>query len=125
MKTLAQYDTIDRAALLFQLFPQEIPALVGYLDGMSLTVMEDEKRLRQSWNNGLITFDLWLSCAREMHSRIRKYGAALFTNKRLFTDQLFDGYISAFTVHCIQVMISTSQQVNQSFDHGLRMLFES
>lgn len=124
MKSLKQFDNLDKAALLFQLFPEEIPSLVAFIDGMCLTVMEDETRLRSSWDNGLITFDAWLSWAREIHTRIRKYGNALHQNKRLFTDQLFDGQIGAFTTSYIIQWEKTSLRANKSFDHALRMLFD-
>lgn len=123
MKSLEQYNNMDKAELLFRLFPEEIPQIVDFIGLMSLTVLEDQERGRAKWKNGLFTFDLWISWAKEANDKVAKYGTRLYNNKRLFTDQLFDGYVACFTNHCIQVLITTMQHKNARFIHAVHMLY--
>jgi hypothetical protein len=123
MKALNQLDNIAKARLLQQLFPNEIPALTDFVQGMCEAVKENEELNRAKWNNGLFTFDFWLALAGEVEQKIDRYGAKLHKNCNLFADQLFDGYLACFTIHCIVTYTVVRQHENSKFVKAVDLLF--
>ena len=123
MKSLERFDNIDRAKLLYELFPEEIEKLVLFIEGMCHSVLEDRTRTAQKWDNQIFSLELWLSWAEKVRDNIERYRDRLHRNKRLFTDQLFDGYIACFTNHCIEVYVSVIAHPNDRFAHAVQMLY--
>lgn len=72
MKPLENLINVEKARLLHELFPQEIPALLEYTNNMCLTIQEDEQLTRNQWENGLLTVEAWLSFVEEVRSKIDK-----------------------------------------------------
>lgn len=124
MKPLQQLNNVERAGLLFSLFPEEMPALVGFIDGMAAATLEDKQAFCNSWNNALFSADLWLEWVAQVKKAIDRYGTQLHVKKRLFTDQLFDGYLACFSAYCIEVYFTTIAQKNKRMEHCARMLYE-
>ncbi|MFT4093242.1 MAG: hypothetical protein QM640_06345 [Niabella sp.] len=114
---------VEKAKLLHELFPQEIPALLEYIRNMCLTIQEDEQLTRSRWENTLLTFEAWLSFVKEAQSKIDKYGNRLHTQSRLFADQLFDGYVALYTIHCLTLYTTTQRHSNQKFAAAIYLLF--
>ncbi len=107
MKPLEQLINVEKARLLHELFPQEIPALLEFTNNMCLTIQEDEQVTREQWKNGLLTIEAWLSFVEEVRSKIDKYGKRLHTQSRLFADQCFDGLPALYLVHCVTLYTTT------------------
>lgn len=120
MKPLENLINVEKAKLLHELFPQEIPALLEYTNNMCLTIQENEQLARSQWENGLLTFDTWLSFVEEARRKIEKYGKQLHTHSRLFADQLFDGYVALYMVHCMTIYTKHS---NPKFALAIDLLF--
>lgn len=123
MKALDLLTNVDRAALLHQLFPGEIPAILEFVKGMCTSIKEDEQTNRQNWKNGLFTFDYWLALLNEVENKIRQYNVRLFKNHRLFADQLFVGLLACYTAHCIRVFVTVRQHPNPKFVQAFDLLF--
>lgn len=123
MKPLEQLINVEKARLLHQLFPREIPALLAYTSDLCATLQEEEQLLRSQWDNGLFTADAWLSFVQEVGSRINKYGRRLHTQSKLFADQLFDGYPALFMVHSLTLYTTTKQHDNHKFVQAVDLLF--
>ncbi len=123
MKSLEQLVNVEKAKLLHELFPQEIPALLAYADRLCMTIQEEEQLLRTKWDNGLFTVDAWLSFVKEAGNKIHKYGGRLYTQSRLFADQLFDGYLALYMVHCLTLYTTTRQHENRKFVQAIDLLF--
>ncbi|SFH37456.1 hypothetical protein [Pedobacter insulae] len=123
MKPIENLSNVEKASLLFGLFPKEMPELIKFIHGMSLAMLEDEERQRQAWDNGLMTYDFWLSLVRDGKVKVERYGKKLCLNGRLFSEQLFDGYIAVFTTHCMEVYITARQHENARFVLAVKMLF--
>ncbi|WEK21324.1 MAG: hypothetical protein P0Y49_09240 [Candidatus Pedobacter colombiensis] len=123
MKTLNQFTNVDKAALLHQLFPEEIPSLIEFMQGMSESIIENEELNRDKWDNGFLSFNQWLHLAKETNTKIKENGTRMCKSTRLFSGQLFDGSIAVFTNHCIAVLITTKQHSNQRFIHAAHMLY--
>ena len=123
MKALNQFSNIEKAKLLHQLFPTEMPGLIDFTQGMCEAVKENQDLNRAKWNNGLFSFDYWLSLAGNVHVATEKYGVRLHKNSNLFADQLFDGYLACFTIHCIVTYIAVRQHENSKFVKAVDLFF--
>ncbi len=71
MKPLENLINVEKARILHELFPQEIPALLKYTNNMCLTIQEDEQLTRNQWENGLLTVEAWLSFVEEVREQNR------------------------------------------------------
>lgn len=125
MKPLDNLINVEKAKLLHELFPQEIRALLEYTDNMCLTIQEDEQLIRSQWENGLLTVEAWLSFVEEVRNKINKYGKRLHTHSRLFADQLFDGYVALYMVHCMTLYTTVRKHSNPKFTLAIDLLFNS
>lgn len=123
MKPLDQLINVEKARLLHELFPQEIPALLTYTYNMCLTLLEDEKSLRTQWNNGFLTVDAWLSFVRAAKDKIDKYGNRLQTQSDLFADHLFEGFTAMYMVHCLTLYTTVQRHRNHKFVLAVDLLF--
>ncbi|WP_159477670.1 hypothetical protein [Dyadobacter sp. 3J3] len=123
MKAFNQLKNVEKGKLLHQLFPGEMPALLDFVQGMCEAVNENQDLNRAKWNNGLFSFDFWLSLAGNVHGVTEKYGPKLHKNSNLFADQLFDGYLACFTMHCIVTYTAVRQNENSKFVKAVDFLF--
>lgn len=123
MKPLNSLTNIEKGKLLHQLFPDEIPAFLVFVHNMSITIKEQEKIHREHWENGLFSFDFWLSLLTEVDQKINQYGDRLNKNPRLFADQLFNGYLAIYLAHCLTVYTTRRQHPNTKFTKAVDLLF--
>lgn len=123
MKSLEEYNNIDKAELLFQLFPTEIPELVCFIEGMSISIMQDEDRKRKQPCIDLAAFTRMLLAAKEVHARIEKHEKELNLDRDLFARELCDETLASFTQYCIRLYVSVRQHPNLRFVHAVRMLY--
>ncbi|MBS1666479.1 hypothetical protein [Chitinophaga defluvii] len=123
MKPLENLINVEKARLLHELFPQEIPALLEYVNGMCLTIQEDEQLTRNQWENGLLTVEAWLSFVEEVRNKIERYGKRMHKQSRLFADQLFDGYVAIYMVHCMTLYTTIRKHPNHKFSLAIDLLF--
>lgn len=123
MKPIDELSNTEKAKLLFQLFPNEIPAYIDFLAAMCETCIENQEQERMAWKNGIITYDFWLSLIMQAQGHIHKYGAGLKLNERLFAEVLFEGYIAMFTVHCLIINTTIKQHPNKKFSQTIDLLF--
>ena len=123
MNPLHNYANVDKAALLHQLFPQEIPALLEFVSGMCLSIREEEERNRKAWDNGFMSFDYWLSLITETDQIITVKSNVMVKSYRVFSEQLFSGYTALFVNHCIWVYTSSRTPADPKFTLAVRLLF--
>lgn len=114
---------VEKAKLLHELLPNEIPAFLRFVEGMCQTIREDEVNQRASRQEGFLSFDFWLQLIGQTEKTIEKYGLQLHKNSRLFADQLFDGYMALFLVHCLTVYTTARQHPNKRFIAAVDLLF--
>jgi hypothetical protein len=123
MKAIGQMNNVEKGKLLHQLFPSEIPAFLQYVQRMCTTIKEEEQQQREQWNNGLFGFDFWLSLIGDAEQKINRYGSKLHHNSGLFADQLFDGYLAMYIVHCLMVYTTVRKHPNGKFTMTIDLLF--
>jgi flavorubredoxin len=124
MKPLMHLNLVERAQLLHDLFPEEIPKLVSYIDGMCAVIIEDQEQSRASWSNGLISFDGWLNLATEIQAIIKKHGKLLYKRHSLFATELFGWTKGLVSAHCLIVYVTTQQLPNPKFKAMIEILFD-
>ncbi len=123
MKPIEDLTNVDRAKLLFQLFPKEMPTLIEFITSMCITIKEDEQVNRSKWDNGFMDFDYYLSMINQVQERIERYGKKLHSSYHLFGDQLFDGMLAIYTCHCVRVYVTTKKHPNNRFVVAVDLLF--
>lgn len=123
MKTLRQLTNVEKAGILLSWFPEEIAPIVDAIRGMSENIVQNEQQEREIWTGGLLNFDFWLQLAKNAGCILSKYQKKLATNKRLFADQLFDGYQAIFSVHCIVAFAKTKRLENRELFLAVELLF--
>lgn len=121
IQPLEKLDFIDRATLLHQLFPSEIPSLLQYVKLLSSTVISDLKEAE--WHNSNIPFDFWVSLAQDIYDLVKGHEEELSLNSKRFALLLFDGYKAVFTANCFRLYIDTQQLPNKKFAMIVQVLF--
>jgi hypothetical protein len=123
MKTLETLNNVERAKLLFELFPDAIPAFLDCAKVIASRILKDPDSLKEQWNGVLITAGFWIELAKDTSQRIDKYHARLQTSSRLFSEQLFDGYNALFSSHCLQQYAANETCTNKRFAQLVAVLF--
>nr|WP_288813122.1 hypothetical protein [uncultured Sphingobacterium sp.] len=123
MKPLENLTNTERARMLHQLFPHEIPALIEFTEGVCLAIIQEEKRHRANWDNGLFTFDYWLSLLVQVGQNIGVYGKAMGKRSALFAEHLFSGHLAMVMAHAMYLYTTTRQHPNRKFTLAIDLLF--
>lgn len=123
MKSLEELMNVEKGRLLHQLFPAEIPAFLLFVAGMSETIEEEQGRIKAKWDNRLLEFEFWLSLSRDAAKKLARYGNRLHGNRRLFAEQLFDGYTAAYLSHCLLQYTQTRKHSNEKFALAVQLFF--
>jgi len=123
MKTLDKLNNVEKAKILFDLFPDEIPAFLKFTEGMCLTIKEQEATQREAWRNVLFSYDFWLSLVSGAEHKIKQYGDKLHHSGKLFADQLFDGYMAGYTSYCLIEYTTLRKHPNIKFTIAVDLLF--
>lgn len=123
MKPLINLNNVERAKLLFELFPDCIPGSIQFIKAIADTISNNPSDLKQDWKENFVTTDFWIQLAKDTRQRIEKNGKELTKNSRRFSDQLFDGYNALFAVHCLKQFIKSKECISTSFANAVEMFF--
>ncbi|MYY43986.1 hypothetical protein [Elizabethkingia anophelis] len=108
MKAFNEMDNLDKATLLFNLFPHELKNLRNAVQQQCNYFLENEKAIREGWQSkGFFTAEFWfmlVKSANNYSSRNR-----LIEKPEWFIDHFFDGYIVLFTTHCLMEYTDDTQ----------------
>ena len=123
MKSLQLRCNVQRARLLFDLFPHEIIPFVNFTKSVSDSICNDPYYVKQQWEDQLLTLEFWLKLAGEARATIERYKTRFSGSSRLVSDQLFDGYDALFAVHCINGYAASEDCRSESFKAAVTMFF--
>ena len=123
MKILDHLSNVERAKLLFDLLPADIPAYIDFTKSLAERVKENPDALRENWQMPLLNVEMWIRLAQAALDTIEKYGSKLSKSGRLFSDQLFDGYLALFSVHCLQQFVQYSELKEYRFKIAVELFF--
>ena len=122
MKPLKYLDT-EKAKLLHELFPDEIPSLLKYMHNVCLSIKEDEQTHKMQWKDEQLPFDTWMALVEHVQDKIEQYGTDLEKDSDLFARLLFDEYSPLFTIYCLQLYVTTRKHDNQKFVAAIQLFF--
>jgi hypothetical protein len=122
MKPFYDLDTIDKAQLLHELFPEEIKGLLEFMLQAANEITTAPEKIKDNWGGKPFSADGWIILAKETEHRILKNFDALIKTKRRFSDQLFDGYTAMFTQQCLQDYSQICK--NSQFIQAMKLLFD-
>ncbi|WP_316787756.1 hypothetical protein [Pedobacter frigoris] len=114
----------EKASLLHLLFPEEMPALINYIEGMAITLQEQQDTQRKKWDKEYMPFDQWMKTMDTIRYKIKTRRDKLQQQHRLFARLLFSGQNALFSTHCILIYLSTTKHPNHKFMLALEMLFK-
>ncbi|MBW7892959.1 MAG: hypothetical protein H3C48_18415 [Chitinophagaceae bacterium] len=124
MQTLHNLNNVQRAKLLFDLLPADIPAYIDFTKSLAERVKTNPDALREKWQTPLLNVDMWVKLAQAVHETIEKHGVRLSKSGRLFSDRLFDGYLALFSVHCLQQFVQYSELKEYRFKMAVELFFD-
>jgi len=102
MKAITEFNNVDKARVMFDLFRNEIPEFITYAQTIAETIKRDKEQLIANWNNPFLSYHQWFELSERVAGAIKKYGNKLTKSGSLFADQLFDGYLAIFSNHCLE-----------------------
>lgn len=123
MKPLTQLINLQKADILHHLFPDEIPALLDFIEGMAQAFRQDSEVNRRSWNNSRYSFTHWLQLAGEAESKISRLRRNLAASHYVFSEQLFTSELADFSIHCLIVYTTTRHHPDPKFTTAVDLLF--
>jgi hypothetical protein len=124
MKRLEQLNNVERAKIVFELFPAEISGFLEFMDAITDNLMRDPDQLKQQWENQFFQFGFWMELAADAQRRLKKYTHQLSQRSRLFADQLFDGYLGLYSAHCLHQYSMHGKPENPRFLHAIELFFK-
>lgn len=124
MKPFDQLTTADKAKLLYELFPEEMPGYLNMVRQMSQFIREQEEENRKNWAKHLLfTFDQWLAIATDIEQRINKYGETIHEISWIFSEQLFEGDKAFYMAHYLRIYSKIRKPFRKKFDEAITLLF--
>jgi len=125
MQPLNNLTHVEKAKLLFQFFPSEIPAFIVFEKWLAEKLILDKKTIEMEWGreNSPFTFPFWLSLAEDTVKRIEKNDTTLAQSSNRFADQLFDGYNAFFSIHCLNVFAKSQKCESKQFALAVELFF--
>ncbi|MEJ2880369.1 hypothetical protein [Pedobacter sp. GR22-6] len=123
MKALQNFTNVDKAKMIHELFPQEMPALIDFIKGMCVSIKANEAKCRSEFWEGLFTFDYWLHLLKLVEDVIDNRKKLLCRSSKAFSKLLFEGYLACFSNHCVQVYTSQFKHPNQKFNQAIELFY--
>lgn len=122
LKPLKDMINSDKARLLHELFPDEMPKLLAHITKVCSDFEEHKEEYTKNWNDGFVPFNYWLSLSQETAKIIKQHGLTIAKSSRVFSDQLFYTYTFLFVNDRI---IRYAEQVSEDekFKQAVIMLY--
>ncbi|MES2454003.1 MAG: hypothetical protein V4594_00605 [Bacteroidota bacterium] len=113
MKSINQYNNVEKARTLHQLFPNEMKAFIAFTKAHAENTIAQKEELARQWDSEPFQFDFWLTLAEEVIKKTKFYNGKLVTNSKLFAEQLFDGYLAIYTNNCFDLYAKQAECSNK------------
>lgn len=125
MNAIHNLTNVDKALLMHQLFPGEMEALIQHMTFLSKYIIDNEQLHRENWENGLFSFDLWLSQITQVYSNLQKDSKRLIKDAKYFSEKLFSGMLATYSNHCIDVFVKKSMYRHPKFPVAYGLFYRS
>jgi len=124
MKTTQNLTNAEKAKLLHELFPDELPLFLEFLNRVCADFEENKEEHAKHWNNAFLPFHFWLHLSNETARILEKYRFHLARYSRPFSEKLFSTYTSLFVNDQI-VKYADHSSDNDNFKIVVNLLYES
>lgn len=122
MKPLEELTPQEKATLLHQLLPKEIPALLDFTMGICEGIMGDTENKTDDWK-GLLTVDDWRWTALSINATLRKNKDLLIDSSIYFGTALFENGGDYLMGYCLTIYTTVRKHPNQKFTLAVALLF--
>jgi hypothetical protein len=122
MKTIGMLTNVEKAKTIFDLFKDEIPAFLEYVQVIADKVVKERKELITNWNNPFLSYHQWLNLAEQVNHIIKRQGKTLVKSANVFSEQLFGGYLALFTNHCLE-QYGLHKAQSPKFTHAISLFY--
>lgn len=122
MQPLYKLTNIEKAELLFKLFPDEIISVIEFSKELTQSIVDNSEKMKTSANL-LHSTPFWFELANNAKRKFETYGNRLAESSGLFSDQLFNGYDSLYASYCLHQYIISEKCTNRKFKDAVMLLF--
>jgi hypothetical protein len=123
MKPLNKLSNVERAKLLFELFPEEMPKFRSFMIELTEAIITDPAKLKSKAIDQIHTTEFWQELVNTAQRRLGQYGKRLAKRSRLFSEQFFDGYDSIYAAYCLHQYIIKDEGLNRKFRNAVLLFF--
>jgi hypothetical protein len=123
MKPLIKLTNVERAKLLFELFPEEIPPFITFTKSFTQSIINSPEQLKDKTIDQVHTTEFWQELVNNANRRLDHYGNKLAKKSGLFSEQLFDGYNSIYGGYCLHQYIIREESINRKFRTAVMLFF--
>lgn len=122
MKALQDLTNTEKARLLYELFPAEIPLFLDHLANVCQDLKDRKDDYIKEWDCGFITFDYWFSIAENTADILKRHSFNMKKSSKVFSDQLFFRHNSLFVNDRI-VKYADHKSRNEKFKIAVSLLY--
>lgn len=122
MKPFKQMNLVEKAKLLSDLFPEEVPDMICFIEKQTVHFLENEAQIRSNWQSALITSEDWFGLVRDTEKRLKQRYRQLFVTQKWFSNQLFNGYKALFPIYCM-VEYANSTECDHLLRKAIHLIF--
>jgi hypothetical protein len=123
MKPLNKQSNVEKAKLLFDLFPQEIPSFILFAKQITQAINDYPENLKNKAIDQIHTTEFWRNLASNANKKLDEYGDKLANRSRLFSVELFDDYNSIYACYCLHQYMISQKYKDRKFRTAVMLLF--
>jgi hypothetical protein len=79
----------EKARLLYNLFPNEMQALLKNIGEFCAHFSEHQETYLKDWTNGFMPFDYWLSLSEETAGLLKRHTSSMAKSSKVFSEHLY------------------------------------
>ena len=121
MKPIDELTNPEKAKLVHELFPAEMPGLIQFLQETCSTIEREKDIIKLEWDNQLLTAEFWFDLSDKVNRSINRYGNKLGKSSRLFASQFFNGPVIIFVIDAVS-KYATAKSVHPRFNKAVELL---
>lgn len=122
MKPLNNLSGSEKARLLHELFPNEMPLLLEDIKIFCENFRHNKEVYRSQWASGFMSFDYWQKLGEETAGILEKHTSNILRSSKIFSDQLYFTYTSLFVTDRI-IKYAEYKSKNEKFKLIVQALF--
>ena len=117
MKPFKELNSMDKAQLLHNLFPDDINHLLTFLEDSASMILNDPSLMPEDWNRK-IDLTKWREEATLLKEKINQHREQMVKDSEYFATTLFKGYLDFFPLQCLKdyTLITPNQKLADAIE---------